>query len=90
MTTSLDFIDHNGQPSSVHDCEMSIDASGRFYLWSEGLEQNLAHRARDRNSCLLEAIDSLLFLIKLRDERIAEMKVTCDIARKFADAINQE
>lgn len=88
--TSLTYRDSDGVARSLKDCAMHVDKAGRFWLWSEQLKQNLAYKERSREDCLLSAIDSLLFLLSLRDERNAELKRIADLAQAFADQIKPD
>lgn len=89
-STSLNYLDSEGIPQEVKACRMTKDAAGRFWLWSEYLEHNLSYKAKSREDCLLSAISSLLFTIKLRDERIAGLQRIADLATAFADQIKPD
>lgn len=86
MTEELTYIDSDGTRQKVNGCELSQEA-GRYWLWSDTLQQNLSYKIRSREDCFLEAIDSLLFIIQLRDERISELQKIADLASAFADQI---
>ena len=89
--TSLTYTNSDSVQCEVEGCTMTVDSvTGRYWLWSERLSQNLAIRAKSREDCLLEAIDSLLFTIQLRDERIAELRRITDLAEQFAEQIRTE
>lgn len=87
---SLSYRDSDGMPLTVEGCSISKDAAGRFWIWSEQLQHNLAYRAKTRDDALLGAIDSLLFTIQLRDERIAKLQRIADLAEQFADAVKPD
>lgn len=88
--TSLRYRASDGAMREVGDCSMTTDKAGRYWLWSDALERNLAYEAKTREDCLLAAIDSLLFTISLRDSRIAELQRIADLALQFADAVNPD
>ena len=88
MSEDLTYIDSDGARQKVDDCELSCDNSGRYWLWSDALQHNLAYKAKSREDCFLAAIDSLLFIIQLRDEKISELQRIADLASDFADQIN--
>ncbi len=88
--TSLVYIDHDGATRELSACRLYADKAGRYWLWSEQLQHNLAYRERGRDACLLSAIDSLLFTIQLRDKRIAALQRIADLADAFADAVRPE
>ncbi len=90
MSTSIDYIDHDGERRTLRGCSMTQDKAGRYWLWSEQMQRNLAYQARDREACLLAAIDSLLFTISLRDERIAALERIEALAHQFADQIKPD
>lgn len=84
--TSLTYRSYEGGYVTVKNCQMTIDNVGRFWLWSEDLQHNLAYDSKSREDCLLAAIDSLLFTIKLKDKRIAALQRVHDLAEQFAEA----
>lgn len=88
---SLTYIDTDGSLQSVKGCSLYKDQVGRYWLWSDYLEHNLAYKIRGpKEHCLLGAIDSLLFTIQLRDERIKELQKIADLATQFADAVKPD
>ena len=88
--TTLHYRDSDGAMREVDGCSMTTDKAGRYWLWSDALEHNLAYKAKTREDCLLAAIDSLLFTISMRDSRIAELRRIADLARQFADAVKPD
>ena len=66
----LTYIDHDGARSTVRGCRMTVDQLGRHWIWSEQIERNLVYKTKGYENALLATIDSLLFTIQLRDERI--------------------
>ncbi len=86
-TTTLTYRDTDGRLSEVEGCTITVDQLDRHWIWSEQLEHNLVYRTKGRENALIAAIDSLLFTVKLRDERIAELQRIADLARKLADEI---
>ena len=88
--TSLTYIGSDGAGRELEGCDMSTDEAGRYWLWSEQLQQNLGIKERGRDACLLSAINSLLFTIKLRDDRIAGLQRIADLADAFADAVKPD
>jgi hypothetical protein len=85
--TSLTYVDHDGAKRELSGCSMHADKAGRYWLWSEQLQHNLAYQERGREACLLSAINSLLFTIQLRDERIAALQRIADLADAFVEAV---
>lgn len=86
----LSYRDHEGVPREVKSCTLNQDNLGRHWLWSEALQHNLAYRIKGREDCLMAAINSLLFTISLRDERIAALQRVADLAEQFADQIKPD
>jgi len=86
--TTLTYIDHDGARRTIEGCHLTIDNAGRYWLRSEQLERNLAYKERSKEDCLLSAIDSLLYTIELRDERITGLQRIASLAMKFAEEIN--
>ena len=62
-----------------------MDHLDRHWIRSEQLDYNIAYKTKGRENALLAAIDSLLFAIRLRDERIAALQRVYDLAQRFAD-----
>jgi len=94
MTTDTDnnltYRDSDGALREVTGCSLYQDKAGRYWLWSDALQHNLAYKIKGKEDCLLAAIDSLLFTIKLRDERIAGLQRVADLAFAFADQIKPD
>ena len=90
MSEELTYIDNDGDRQKVRGCKLSQDKAGRYWLWSDTLQHNLAYKIKGREDCFLKAIDSLLYSIKLRDERISELQKIADLASAFADQIKGE
>ena len=80
----LTYIDHDGARRVVKGCKLTVDQLGRHWIWSDQLQRNLVYKTRGYENALLAAIDSLLFTIELRDERIAALQRVHDLAQLFA------
>lgn len=80
----LTYVDHDGARREVRGCRMTVDHLDRHWIWSEQLNRNLVYMTKGRENALLAAIDSLLFSIQLRDERIAALQRVHDLAQRFA------
>lgn len=87
---SLKYQEHDGATRAVAGCDLTVDKAGRYWLWSAQLEQNLAYKARSKEDCLLSAIDMLLFILTLRDERIATLQRIANLAQQFADEVKPD
>jgi hypothetical protein len=81
---SLTYIDHDGAPRVVRGCSLTVDHLDRHWIWSEQLGRNLTYKTKGRENALLAAINSLLFTIQLRDERIETLQRVYDLAQRFA------
>jgi len=93
MTTTkvpLVYTDSDGVKREVKGCTLTVDQLDRHWIWSEQLEQNLAYKTKGREDALLAAISSLLFTIKLRDDRINSLQRVADLASAFADQIKPD
>ena len=64
---------------------MAVDQLDRHWIWSEQLQHNVVYKTKGRENALLAAIDSLLFTIQLRDERIAALQRVHNLAQSFAE-----
>jgi hypothetical protein len=69
---------------------MSVDHLDRYWIWNEQVKHNLVYRIKGKENALLAAIDSLLFTIQLRDERISALQRIADLAIEFADQIKPD
>lgn len=86
----LIFVDHDNVKRDVRGCNMTVDNLGRYWIWSHQLKQNLVYRTKGRENALLAAIDSLLYIIQLRDARINGLQRIADLAERFAEEILPE
>lgn len=86
----LVFRDHEGLARKVRNCTARKDRAGRYWLWCDQTQTNLAIGTKTREDMLLEAIDSLLFTLQLRDERITALQRIADLANEFADQIKPD
>ena len=80
----LTYVDHDGARRQVRGCRMTVDQLDRHWIWSEQLQHNLVYKTKGRENSLRAAIDSLLFTIQLKDERIAALQRVHDLAQRFA------
>mgnify|MGYP001768407009 CR=1 FL=1 len=85
-STTLTYVDHDGIRREVEGCRITLGPkSGRYFIWSDYLQQNLVYKTKGREDALIAAINSLLFTIKLRDERIAALQRVHDLAERFTE-----
>ena len=85
MTNKLAYRDHDGEQREVKGCTLTVDHLDRHWIWSDQLEQNLVYQTKGRENALLAAIDLLLFIIQLRDERINGLQRIVNLAEQFAN-----
>ena len=90
MTKTLSYTDSDGSIRILKGCSLTQDKAERYWLWSEQLEQNLAYKIKNKEDCLIAAIDSLLFLLYLREERLKTLEKIVSLAEAFADQIKLE
>ena len=83
--SKLPYKDSDGVPREVRGCTLTVDHLDRHWIWSEQLQRNLVYKTKGRENALLSAINSLLFTIQLRDERIAALQRIADLAERFAE-----
>ena len=86
----LIYKDHEGAKREVRGCNLVMDSLDRYWIWSEQLQHNLVYKTKGKENALLAAIDSLLYTIQLRDERINRLQRIADLAEKFAEKILPE
>lgn len=87
MSETLTYTDHDGIPRTIKSLALSQDSTGRHWLWHEKLEQNLAYKTKTREDTLLAALDSALFLLSLKQERIDELSFIVEKVYTFVDSI---
>jgi len=83
---TLQYTDHDGLPRVVEGCKLYQDKAGKYWLWSEQLEQNLAYKEKTLEDALKSSIDSLLFILQLKEERIKKLQF---ISEKVSALIEQ-
>jgi len=86
----LTYIDHDGAQRVVRGCQLTVDHLDRHWIWSEQLGHNLVYKTKGREDALLAAIDSLLFTIQLRDDRIVALQRVHSLAQRFANEVFSE
>jgi len=84
------YTDHDGVKRTIEGVSLTQDKAGRYWMWSDQTETNLAYKEKTEKDCYLSAIDSLLFSLQLKDERLAEYKAIVDKAIAFADSIKPD
>lgn len=89
-TSKLTYQDHDGIMREIEGCSLTVDKLGRHWIWSERVEHNLVYKTKGLENALLSAIDSLLFTVKLRDERIEALQRIVDLAQRFADEVKPD
>ena len=80
----LTYTSHDDARRQVRGCRMTVGQLDRHRIWSEQLQHNLIYNTKGRENALLAAIDSLLFTIQLKDERIAALQRIHGLAQRFA------
>ena len=86
----LTYVDHDGARREVRGCRLTVDKLGRHWIWSESLQRNIVYKTKGREDALLASINSLLFTVQLRDERISGLQRIADLANAFADEIKPD
>lgn len=86
----LKYIDHNGEQHEVRGCRLTVDKFDRHWIWSEQLNYNLVYKTKGRENALLAAINSLLFTIQLRDERIKSLQRITDLTDRFVNEVKPD
>lgn len=87
--TKLTYTNHEGATQEIEGCTLKVDALDRHWIWCEQLDHNIVYKTKGRENALLAAIDSLLFAVRLRDERIADMKRTTELAQRFVEDMKE-
>lgn len=90
MTKDLTYRDSDGATQTVAGCKLTVDHLDRHWIWSEQLGHNIVYKTKGMENALLSTIDSLLFTIQLRDERIEALQRIADLAQEFANAVKPD
>jgi len=90
MTNKLTYTDHDGARREVRGCTLTVDHLDRHWIWSDQMESNLVYKTKGRENALLAALNSALFSIRLKDERIAALQRIADLAHAFADQVKPD
>ena len=85
MSDKLTYRDQDGVEREVKGCTLTVDALDRHWIWSEQLQQNITYKVKGRENALLNAIDGLLFIIQLKNERIRDLQRIVYLAEKFSE-----
>jgi hypothetical protein len=86
-TTALTYVDHDGARREVRGCHLTVDHLDRHWIWCDQQASNLVWKTKGRENALLASIDTLLFIIHLRDEHIKRLQRIADLATAFADQV---
>jgi len=86
----LTYTDHDGEARTIEGLTLTIDKHGCYFIWCDVLEHNLTYKTKGLENALLSAIESLLFTIQLKEERINKLQKINDLAFEFAAAVNPE
>lgn len=89
-SSKLTYVDHDGARREVRGCSLTVDHLDRHWIWCEQQKSNLVYKTKGRDNALIASIDALLFIISLRDERIAALQRVADLATAFADQIKPD
>lgn len=87
MSENITYTDNEGVLRTIKGVSLTQDKTGNYWLWSEQLDQNLAYKTKTREDTLLAALDSALFLLSLKQERIDELSALKDKVYSFIDSI---
>ena len=87
MSKNLTYTSHDGLQITIEGLSLTQDNTGRYWLWSGALEQNLAYKIKTREDALLAALDSTLFLLSLKQEKIDELSAMRDKVRAFLEDV---
>jgi len=87
---NLKYTHHEGISRTIEGLKITTDKTGRMWLWSEYLECYLAYKYKNKEDLLLASIDSLLFIISLRDERIKALQHVKDQVDAFIGSVRPD
>lgn len=90
MSENITYTDHEGAYRTIKGLSLTQDKTGRYWLWSDVLEQNLAYKTKTLEDTLLAALDSALFLLSLKQERIDELSALKDKVYSFIESIQED
>lgn len=86
MSEQLTYTDHDGANQTIEGLTTYRDKAGRYWLWSDKLQQNLAYKERSREDMLLSALNSALFRLDLaQTERNQLRKLEAKVRELFDD-----
>jgi hypothetical protein len=74
----------------IEGLDHSLDNRGKHWIYCKTLKHNLVYKSETFENALLASIASLLYTIKLKNERIADLQKIADLASVFADQIKPD
>jgi len=86
----MTYTGHDGARHEVEGCRLTVDKFDRHWIWCDQLQHNIVYQTKGREDALLSAIASMLFIIRLRDERIAGLQRIAELAHAFADEVKSD
>jgi hypothetical protein len=87
---NLEYVSSEGRKQIVQNVSVYQGKCGRWWIWSEEMAINLAYKEKSLDDALKSAIDSLLFTIQLKDERIKELQVISEAVDAFVQKVTKE
>lgn len=90
MNTDLIYTDSDGAMRTVKGLTVTQDKAGRYWVWSEQLECNVAYKAKTMEDAALIAIDSLLFMLKLKQEQLDALYELQNKVFAFVESVTEK
>lgn len=88
---ALQYRDSEGILQQVKGVEVTQDKkNGKYWIWSEMLQHNLAYKMLTKEDALTASIAALLFTVELKNKELAELREVYDLAMKLADKIKPD
>ena len=78
MSENITYTNHEGVLRTIKGLSLTQDKAGRYWLWSDQLNLNLSYKTKTREDTLLAALESTLFLLRSKQERIDELSALKD------------
>jgi ABC-type uncharacterized transport system involved in gliding motility auxiliary subunit len=88
MENFFNYIDSDGAFQNVKGLSIRKDKAGKYWLWSDQLNKNIAIKANNLEDMLKMALNSVLFTVHIKQTRLDTLTELKNKVDAFVEAIS--